>query len=277
MIPFDENIPEHAPAYGRPEGATDTQPQEEPARLGPAQRFIGTLFSPGETFEDVNRKPTWLIPMIITVIATAAFIAFVMWRFDESIKEGIRKVMEEQNKQAGRPAPTSQDVANALSIARAFGIGFWGVVAFLKYMAAAGALTLGMMFLTAQTTFKKILSVVFWSAAVTTVIEIIVRIASIMTRPAEDINPNELGVQSATNLAILLPADTPMAVKAMASCIDIFSIWYLILITIGLTAIAGTGKIKRGSVARMVIFLWVIFILVYGGWVAIAPNPMARQ
>jgi Yip1 domain len=277
MSQFDEQMPEHTPAYGRPEGVVEAQPQEEPARLGPVQRFIGALFSPGETFEDINRKPTWLVPALITAIITAGVVAFVMWRFQASFYDGIKKMLEQQATQSGRPAPTSQDVETAMMYTRIIGISISAVWVFIKYLCAAGALTLGMMFLTAQTTFKKILSVVFWSAAATTLVEMIVRVASIMTRPAEDINPNEPGLLSATNLAAFLPADTSSAVKAMASCLDIFSIWFLILLTIGLTAVSGSRKIKKGSVARMVFFLWIIFVLVYGGWAAIAPNPMARQ
>ncbi|HEV8482119.1 MAG TPA: hypothetical protein VGV87_01065, partial [Blastocatellia bacterium] len=42
--------------------------QPEAARLGPLQRLIGILFSPGETFVDINRKPTWLAPLLISIV-----------------------------------------------------------------------------------------------------------------------------------------------------------------------------------------------------------------
>ncbi|HEU4389707.1 MAG TPA: hypothetical protein VFV34_18020, partial [Blastocatellia bacterium] len=33
-------------------------PVEEPAKLGPLQRLTGVIFSPGETFADMKRKPS---------------------------------------------------------------------------------------------------------------------------------------------------------------------------------------------------------------------------
>ena len=38
--------------------------------VGPIGRVIGIFTSPRETFESINKKPTWLVPFLISVILT---------------------------------------------------------------------------------------------------------------------------------------------------------------------------------------------------------------
>ena len=40
----------------------DQQPE---AKIGAMGRVFGVLFSPGETFDDIVRKPDWLLPYIL--------------------------------------------------------------------------------------------------------------------------------------------------------------------------------------------------------------------
>ena len=38
------------------------------AKISPIGRIFGVLFSPKATFEDIVRKPSWLLPMAIMVV-----------------------------------------------------------------------------------------------------------------------------------------------------------------------------------------------------------------
>ena len=43
--------------------------QAEPqAAISPFGRVIGVFFSPKATFEDIVRKPSWLLPVLLTTI-----------------------------------------------------------------------------------------------------------------------------------------------------------------------------------------------------------------
>ena len=94
--------PQPAPEYGAPQ-AEDQAVPEEPARLGAGGRVTGTLFSPGETFADVNRRPTWLAPMIIAVVTVIASTLFFQWRvhpdWDQVFRTQFRKQAEKRNQQ----------------------------------------------------------------------------------------------------------------------------------------------------------------------------------
>jgi Yip1-like protein len=268
----ENGMQDATPAYG----ASDPTPQpppplqyqeppaQEPARIGEAGRFTGVLFSPGETFEDINRKPTWIIPLLICILLGLVFTWFLHSHFQEGWHQFMRKTLEDRASKSGGPPPTPQSIEQGVAFAKIFGFGIAVVGAILVNLIVAGVMSLGMMFIQAQTTFKKVLSVVAWSWAATGVVQIIVTIASVLVRGSDssDFNPNNLGSLSATNLGAILPDGISPFLKALAGGIDIFSIWFLILLTIGLAAVSGSRKIKSGSVAPIVFGLWVVTLLI---------------
>jgi hypothetical protein len=47
---------------------TPTPAPEAQATLSPFARVVGVFFSPGKTFEDIARKPSWLLPVVLSTI-----------------------------------------------------------------------------------------------------------------------------------------------------------------------------------------------------------------
>jgi hypothetical protein len=275
--PFDAPLhqPQTAPDHGAPGLQSRYEPTrtEEPARIGEVGRFTGVLFSPGETFEDINRKPSWIVPLLISIAVACTFWWFVLWYFDAGWQQFMRKTLTDRAAQSGQPAPTDENVAKAFTFTKAiyYALGVFGPL--IISLLVAGVFALGMMVMQAQTTFKKIFSVVLWSGAVTGVVSIIVTIASVLfvrdANTGKDFDPQDLGSLSATNPGALLPSSTSAVVKALASSIDVFTIWYLILLSIGLAAIAGSKKIKTANTAKLVFGLWIIVVLIKVGAAAL--------
>ena len=139
------------------------------------------------------------------------------------------------------------------------------------YLVLAGIFALGMMFIQAKTTFKKILSVVAWSSAATGIVAVLVTIASLMIKNEEglrSIDPTESAGVVPSNIAAFLPSETSAVIKSFAASIDIFTIWFLILLTIGFAAIAGARKITTGKTATVVFGFWAVYVLIKAGWAA---------
>ena len=251
-----------APDYGPPPVHQPAQ-VEEPARLGPFERLVGVLFSPGETFKDINRKPTWLVPMLIGVVTALAFAICINWKLDAGWDAMMRESMAQRGQ--GGPPPSAEQLAGAKTIGKAFLVVWFGFIAAVSYLVISGAFALGMMLLGAQTTFKKILSVVAWSFSSVGIVSLIVTVASLMLRDTEslaELNPQNLDSLTATNLGALLPDDTGKFVKSIANSFDIFSFWLIALLSVGLVAIGGKRSIKVGSTAALVIGLWLFYIVV---------------
>ncbi len=258
------------PEYGAPPVPPPGHYEEvqEPARLGPVQRFSGVMFSPGETFKDINRKPTWLIPLLISMVIAAGFTFFFEWRvkpdWDQLVRTETKKVLD----RFGQPMPPEDEMQRAVArqkvIAQIRPI--IGPLLFTFFL--AGVFVLGMLVMAAQTTFKKILSVITWSAAVTSLVQSLVIAGSLMLRDEESlkiINVADPTTYSATSLAAVLPSDASGSLKLVASGVDIFSLWFLILLVIGFVAISGSKRITNGKAGFLVFGLWAIWLVILAG------------
>jgi len=249
------------PAYGTPFQAPDTVPLE-PAKLGALGRLTGVLFSPGETFEDINRHPTWIAPMIIWILLGILGIGCFVWRVKPNWTAITRAQIVKRAERTGQPTTGEQfEKSVELSGTVTKYITFAFPVFFpLGALILSGMYALGMMFIQAKTTFKKIFSVVLWTFASLGAISIIVTFASLMVIDTTNLSvlpPDRWATVVPTNLAALLDPTSPV-MRALLTSIDVFAIWRLILMSIGLAAIAGSRKITSGKTASIVVGVWVL-------------------
>ena len=220
-----------APAYGVPR-APETTVLEEPARLGPFQRLVGVMFSPGETFADVNRKPTVLAPILIAVAVVVASTVFFSCWVNPDWDRILRPQVKQRIERGGQTA-TEEQITQGVEFGKIFA----------KYHARhrrhsscrffmsflAGVFALGMMFIQAKTTFKKILSVVAWSGAATGLISGVVGIMALLLQDKEslaNIDPTKSSGIAPTNLDAILSAcllNCLLSSKQLASSLDIFT------------------------------------------------------
>ena len=264
---------EDAPAYAAP-SMQDQQIPEEPARIGPFGRLTGTLLSPGETFEDINRKPTWIAPMIVAILAVLASTFFFQWRvhpdWDAIMRTQIKKGMDKRN-QSLTEDQMQQQINFGKTIAK-FSPVIAAVGVPISYVIIAGLFALGMMFIQAKTTFKKILSVVAWSGSSVLVVVTIVTAAVLMVKDEEGlraIDPTQAAGLVPSNIAWFLASDSSAVLKSLAGSIDFFTIWQVILLSIGLAVIANSRKITSSKTATVVVGLWIVWILLKAGGAAV--------
>ena len=276
------------------EGVSHPQDQprvEEPARLGPLARLTGTLFSPGETFADVNRKPTWLAPFLIAVVTTLAFGLFFEWRVkpdwtkffitmtEKRMKKSLSELSPEQQDQIKKSIEVQKkfaatDLNSPLSLLIAVGRSV--VFYVVGFLIPTGIFAVGFLMMQGKTTFKKILSVVAWSWCATGLVYGIVTVASLMVRSEDrmrDINLADPSTIVPTSVAAFLPSEMPAAVRSIAGSLDVFTIWYLILLVIGFTAIAGTRKFNTSKAATLVFGIWGVWVLLKTGFAALGFGP----
>jgi hypothetical protein len=82
----------------------------------------------------------------------------------------------------------------------------------------------------------------------------------------DTIRPDEFQTVMKTNLGAFVSAKTQPMLFALLSSFDIFTIWFLSLITIGLGYVS---KLSRAATLGIVITLWIIAILGKIGFAAI--------
>ena len=255
------------PDYGT-SGIEPHEAQPEPAKLGPAQRLIGILLSPGETFVDINRKPTWLTPILIAIVLGVGSSLLFNWWVNPDWNRITREMIRQRVNKAGGEMPPETAIQQQVEVFKIVGKLFPAIAAVVTpilILIMAGVFALGLMLMQAQTTFKKILSVVAWGfCGVMSVVNTIVTDASLLVRDRESldaINPMDQSGVSATHLGVLLASDSSPVLKALASSLDLFSLWMIILLAIGLAAVAGSRKITTGKTATLVVSLWLVLVL----------------
>ena len=246
------------------------QPQDvpvEPAKLGAGARLMGTLLSPGETFADVNRKPDWIVPLIILILLTVATTFFVNWKLKPDMDKITREQIRKQVERSGGQMPPEEQIQQQVAIQKAIakftpliagvGVGVW-------YVILTGIYALGLMMLQAKTTFKKIFSIVLWTSLAIGLVYTVVFVAALMVKDEESLRTVDIQNPTAsipTNVGAFLDSTTSPIVRALAGSLDIFSIWSIVLLSIGFAAIAGSKRIKPGKAATIVVAVWVVGVL----------------
>ncbi len=230
-----------------------TEPQQTISGFG---RISGVLFSPKATFEDIVRKPTWILPVIImTVLGLLVAVALnqrMDWRayMAQQIEKSPRaeQMSPEQKQQqinaGAKFAPISTYV---------FGVPFPVVVVLVISAIMLGAYNLlgG-----ANTNFKTSLGIVS-HAFVPTFISSLLLLLVLFLKPFGTVDINN---PVATNLAAFLPESAPKWLDALCKNLDVFAFWSLILMAIGFAA-TNPKKMKGGksfSIAFTMLAVWIV-------------------
>lgn len=252
--------------------ATGSTPPEQQAQLGVLQRLTGCIISPGETFEDVNRKPTWLAPLLIIIVVSLASFALLQWKVKPDWNQVIRKQITARAQSSGQTL-TEEQIQQQVKISAKFAQFTPLIIAVFTpvvYLALAGIFALALLLFQAQTTFRKIFSVTIWSSCATGILGAIVVVLSLfLNREPETIDITKPETISVTNLGALMPSDMSAPLTALAASFDVFTIWFLILLAIGFSAISAKRSLKTGSSATVVFGLWALWVIAKVGWAAV--------
>jgi len=233
---------------------------DTPAQSFP-ERLLGIFISPAETLADVARKPGFLAPLIAVVIAAIAVTETMLWKIG---MERIVRMSIEQSSRASSMSPDQMDqaVRQGARIGAIFAhIG--GIVVppiALLIIAGLGLLIVNLIF-GAQTKFKKVFSLICYANLVS-LLGSLMAVAVILFGDPDHFNaqnpvPSNVGF-------FLNPREVSKPLYSLASSADIFTIWLLILIAVGLAE--GTGrKVKPLPIFLVYAGFWVVWILVKMG------------
>jgi hypothetical protein len=234
-------------------------PASENAPLSEGARIVNTFIAPSKTFTDLRRNASWWAPFLLMVVISTAFV------YTAGQKIGFRKIMENQMqaqpKQQARleRLPTDQREQQSEQGAKVTAVIsyvfpvitliIWLIIAtvlFATFKFAAGA----------DVSFKVSLAIVVY-AALPLMLKSLLALLSIVA----GMSPDSFSFQNplASNPGYFLsPADN-VFIYSVASGIDIFMIWTLVLTAIGFTCVS---KVKRGTAFAVVFGWWAVFTLV---------------
>lgn len=241
---------------------TAIQPEASAVPLNQMQRVIDTFVAPSKTFTDILRSSSWWMPWLIGVVVTLIFGFAVQQKigWDKAYENILRESPAQQQKIEQLPADQQ---ARARTVGANFTkIIFWAtpVVALLVAVVCAAVLLGTVNFgFGGRAKFGQMFAVWMYGT-LPWAIQGLLGIITVYV----GVDPDSFNLKNfvGTNIGYYLPADLPKWLIALGTSIDIFTIWALILLTIGCATI---GKVKRGQAAVAVWGWWVLITILKVG------------
>jgi len=219
-------------------------------------RVFAVLFAPAKTFESIAARPTWLVPLLLFSLLGlgSSFVIGSKVDFREVIVEQI-----ESSPAAGNLTEEQKekqiDFAERLSTAVLYGaptVGPW-----IVYPIVAGIFWLLFKLLGSGIDFKRSLAVVT-HGVMPFAVSAVLTVPVVMGQEAIDLEALQSGTLLASNAGAFLPADASATLRALATSLDLFSLWTIALLIIGYRVVA---KASRASAAAVVIGPWLLWVL----------------
>jgi hypothetical protein len=248
-----------------------SEPQTPPttaASKNVFQRIVGALISPGETFDDIARKPSALAPLIILILLGYATTIVIMPRMNWDAVTA----KQEESMRKSNPNVSEADVARMTRISKSIGtvMGYLGpFLATIWWLILAGILLLAFRLMGGEGNYHQAFSTTLYAWIPLTIGSIIMTIL-IYTRGTFD--PNAAATIVRSNPAYLVDQKGQPLLFSLLSNLDLFTIWTVILLIIGFASLSKTTKAKAASI---VISLWIVQILIKLGLAAMSARMQA--
>jgi hypothetical protein len=223
-------------------------------RPNPFQRIAGVLFAPATTFESIARRPDVLVPLIILLVVSVVSGVLIAGHVD--FQAMAQEAMEQNPRASEMPAEQmakmTRFTASFMRVSAYAAPLFW----LLALDGTAGAMLLGFRVMGGEGNFKQAFSVTTY-AWYPRLIKGVIATIILLSRKSNSIWEMQNPVRS--NLGFLFAPKTQPVQFAIASSIDLFAIWSLVLLIIGFAAISQFSRIKS---AVITVSLWVVVNLI---------------
>lgn len=240
---------------------------EERPRMSSFARLANIVIDPAETSTDINLKPDWVLPVVLATIVSVGGNLIITSKLQLDPEKFMRQAMEEQIEKQGKSYATmsqqekeqfDSQVKSAASVQR---IGPYMSLVFIPASLALIALFfyIGTAVMDGQSTYPKVFSLTCYAFGIVGIaFPVLLSTIVVFIKNPEDIDLMR-GI-AATNPGMLLPKDASKPLMALLTRFDIFTIWYLILMVIGLERVS--KNMSRAKSIGVVATLWFIWIVV---------------
>jgi hypothetical protein len=223
---------------------------------GFAATLANVFVAPSEAFRSIAERPRWEAPLLLAIGLGLAFTAVWVTRADP--EQFMRAQMEESGAMDRIPVEKRADVLHGQ--AQVFKAYAWvGPLFFapLMYAGVAGLfLFVFRFFYAAELRYPQSLAVVVWTFAAYALVTAPLILLVMSLRGEWSVDPQ--GAIQANAAALLDRASASKPLYAMASSLDLFSLWALFLLSTGYAAAA---RVRRGAAAWGVVVPWGLFVL----------------
>ncbi len=236
----------------------------EPRGMGEFSRLTGVFLEPSKAFEDIARRPSWLIPLLLTVLAAFAYLTaygqHVTWQrymqhemdTNPKAQERMAQVPPEQR---AKSMETGAKIAGIVSVAAVVVITplvplIWGVIVLVIVNSMSAGLK-----------FKQVFSIMVY-AGLPAIVKAALSIVVMFLKNPDDFNlRNPLAFNPA---AFMDPVNGSKFLYSLGTSVDLFAIWIMLLAATGLKIAAGK-RLTFGKALTAVVTPWALFVLLGAG------------
>lgn len=231
-------------------------PVSQPAGRSEISRITGVFIEPAATFSDIAERPRWLVPFFLGIVIGLTLIL----TFGQHVgwERTVRRQLESNPRTAEMPAAQRErSIQAGAKFAPIVAIGAVIVGTPIIYLIEAGVFLLILRtMLNVELRFRQMWAILCY-AAMPRVLAGILSIGVMFLKSPEDFNiQNPLAFNPA---AFLDPDTSSKFIYSIAGALDFFTLWYLVLIAIGIQAAA--RKLSFGGALLTVGIPWALLVL----------------
>jgi hypothetical protein len=232
--------------------------------MGEFSRLTGVFFDPKTTFADIARRPAWIVPAVLLIVAALAASMTIGERVGWP---RMAQQLVDANPQFQRMEPEQREkMLDAYTKGTPIMAYSMSMLTPAFFAIIAGVLLLTSAMFSAGLRFKQVFAVVCY-AKLTGLISAVLLIVVLYLKNPEEFNVNNpLAFNPG---AFMDPTTSSKFLYSLASSLDLFTFWTMLLIAIGLKAAAGK-KLSFGSAVIAVVLPWAVVVLGYSAWAGLA-------
>ena len=226
--------------------------------MGEFSRLTGVFFEPSKTFADIAQRPSWIVPMALVILAS--LVMMVAFTQHVGVDRMIRQQLE-NNPRTAQMAPEQRERAIEVGSKVAGVTMYLGpLVGVPLYDLIAAGVLMGIVagLLSAPVKFKQAFAVVCYAGLPGVINAALATVVMFLKKP-EDF---DIQHPLAFNLGALMdPQTSSKFLHSLATSLDLFSIWVILLLATGFKAAAGQ-RLSFGGALFAVMLPWGIWVLI---------------
>jgi hypothetical protein len=236
------------------ETAMSSEPQ--PQGMSEAARLAGVFFEPKKAFADIAARPRWIVPLLLMIVSAVGIATLYS-------QKGVMRIAAEQ--QMANNPQIQQMPPDQKAAAYERGMKFGAIIAYLiPVFLPVGYLVMALVLwaivsgiLSAPVRFGQVFAIVTYAQLPGLLMSILIAVV-LQLKSAADFNvQNPLMFNPG---AFMDQQGSPKFIYSLATSLDLFTIWILLLVATGLKA-AGGKKISFGGALFAVMLPWAVIVL----------------
>ena len=227
-------------------------------------RLIGALVAPGETFRSIAERPTWLPPLLIFMLLAGAVTAVIQMRTDpEEMVRGQLEMIKFDVPQE-QVDKMIEDAENQSTAAKAGTVAAGAVGQPIIFAIVAVLFWIGFKMFGSEMDYLRSLATTA-HAYLPLALATLINLPLLLARETVTFEEAAGGGVLVSSLKAFAPEDASAVTEILLGSFDLFTIWTLILLTIGYKEVA---KVSTAVASGIVILFWLVYVVGKVGFAA---------